>query len=357
MGNCLATDDNAKQNASVNRDIKKAKQTMDREIKVLLLGAGESGKSTIFKQMKIIHQSGFSKEECLLFREVVQGNVLKAMKALVAASLNLSIPIESPENRERAQYINGLDNEVLLHVGKVWNLELADNIQALWKDAGIQKTFDRRSEYQLDDSAPYYFSELDRIKHADYIPTEADVLRSRVKTTGIVEAEFKLNSQVVKMIDVGGQRNERKKWIHCFEGVTAIIFVSSLAEYDQKCYEDDSTNRMQESLLLFEEICNSKFFMNTSVILFLNKTDLFETKIKNTDLTACPSFNDYDGGKDFHKATQYIMKKFQSLVRVKTGKMIYTHLTCATDTSVMRKVFDAIKDIILQKALVEQGII
>ncbi len=118
MGNCLATDDNSKQNASVNRDIKKAKQNLDREIKVLLLGAGESGKfvfksifvvegklnpvfyrSTIFKQMKIIHQSGFSKEECLLFREVVQGNVLKAMKALVAASLNLSIPIESPENR------------------------------------------------------------------------------------------------------------------------------------------------------------------------------------------------------------------------------------------------------------------
>jgi len=62
------------------------------------------------------------------------------------------------------------------------------------------------------------------------------------------------------MVDVGGQRSERKKWMHCFQDVTAVIFCVALSEYDLKLYEDDTTNRMHESLKLFKEICNSKWF-------------------------------------------------------------------------------------------------
>ncbi len=170
-----------------------------------MLGAGESGKSTIFKQMKIMHNSGYNKEEREAFREIIFGNIVKAMKVLVAASLSLDIPVEEPENRERAEHINNMDNEVLVNVLKVWNEALAKDIDKLWNDNGIRKTFERRNEFQLDDSAPYYFNDLARISAADYLPSEQDVLRSRVKTTGIVETEFKLNNQSVKMIDVGGQ--------------------------------------------------------------------------------------------------------------------------------------------------------
>ena len=56
------------------------------------------------------------------------------------------------------------------------------------------------------------------------------------------------------MYDVGGQRNERRKWIHCFEDVTAVIFVAAISEYDQKLFEDGATNRMVEALELFEEV-------------------------------------------------------------------------------------------------------
>jgi len=41
-----------------------------------------------------------------------------------------------------------------------------------------------------------------------------------------------------RMFDVGGQRSERKKWIHCFEGVTAIIFIVAMSEYDLTLAED-----------------------------------------------------------------------------------------------------------------------
>jgi len=89
------------------------------------------------------------------------------------------------------------------------------------------------------------------------------------------------------MIDVGGQRNERKKWIHCFEGVRAVIYVVDINAYDCMLFEDDKVNRMEEALNLFESTCNSKFFKDTAIILFLNKSDLFQEKIKKS------SFNGY----------------------------------------------------------------
>jgi guanine nucleotide-binding protein G(i) subunit alpha len=74
----------------------------------------------------------------------------------------------------------------------------------------------------------------------NYLPTDQDILRSRVKTTGITETTFKVGELTYKLFDVGGQRSERKKWIHCFENVTALVFLVSLSEYDQMLYEDES---------------------------------------------------------------------------------------------------------------------
>lgn len=93
------------------------------------------------------------------------------------------------------------------------------------------------------------------------------------------------------MIDVGGQRSERRKWIGSFDDVTAVVFVSALSGYDLKCFEDEvysldllfqywlliilqDMNRVHESMTLFEAICNNKFFVDTAMILFMNKTVL-----------------------------------------------------------------------------------
>lgn len=111
---------------------------------------------------------------------------------------------------------------------------------------------------------------------------------------------------------------------------------------------------MNESLLLFDEICNSRWFVDTSVILFLNKMDLFKEKIQKTDLNV--AFPDYDGGCNFERAANYIKEKYQNTCRHKGNKTIYAHLTCATDTTHLKKVFDAIQDIILQKTMKDQGL-
>jgi hypothetical protein len=105
-----------------------------------------------------------------------------------------------------------------------------------------------------------------------YIPSYDDIIHVRARTSGIKETQFEVKGNKFRLLDVGGQKNERKKWIHSFEGVTAVIFVAAISEYDQTMYEDLKTNRMQDALSLFDDICNSKWFPRTSMILFLNKS-------------------------------------------------------------------------------------
>ncbi|CAF4477553.1 unnamed protein product, partial [Didymodactylos carnosus] len=143
--------------------------------------------------------------------------------------------------------------------------ELLDAMKKLWVDNGVQQCFGRSNEYQLNDSAKYFLDKLDEIGRTDYLPSTQDILRTRVKTTGIVEINFTFKDLNFRVFDVGGQRSERKKWIHCFEDVTAIIFIVALSEYDQVLVEDETTNRMHESLRLFDSICNNKWFVNTSI--------------------------------------------------------------------------------------------
>jgi guanine nucleotide-binding protein G(i) subunit alpha len=138
-----------------------------------------------------------------------------------------------------------------------------------------------------------YFDSIDRISAPDYVPNDQDVLRSRVKTTGITETTFIIGDLTYRMFDVGGQRSERKKWIHCFENVTTILFLVAISEYDQLLFEDETVNRMQEALTLFDSICNSRWFVKTSIILFLNKIDRFREKLPISPMKNY--FPDYEG--------------------------------------------------------------
>jgi guanine nucleotide-binding protein G(i) subunit alpha len=138
-----------------------------------------------------------------------------------------------------------------------------------------------------------YFDSIGRIAQPDYLPNDQDVLRSRVKTTGITETTFIIGDLTYRMFDVGGQRSERKKWIHCFENVTTILFLVAISEYDQLLFEDETVNRMQEALTLFDSICNSRWFVKTSIILFLNKIDRFKEKLPVSPMKNY--FPDYEG--------------------------------------------------------------
>jgi len=177
-------------------------------------------------------------------------------------------------------------------------------------------------------------------------------LRARLRTSGIVERKFKIQNVDFKFLDVGGQRNERRKWIHCFDGVTSVIFVAAISEYDQVLYEDESQNRLQEAIKEFEKICNNPFFDETAMILFLNKKDLFEDKIQKVNIKVC--FPEYRGGQNYEECAEFMQKKF---LDVNTGsKLIFPHFTCATDTQLVQKVFEACKLVILDNNLRKLGL-
>jgi len=151
-----------------------------------------------------------------------------------------------------------------------------------------------------------------------------------------------------------GVSGTSKKWIACFEGVTAVLFIGVLSEYDLVLSEDDSQNRMIETLTLFEEICNSPFFVRTAMILMLNKRDSFLEKITKVPLNVCPLFKDYDGPNTYEAGVALIQEAF--IARAK-NKLIYTHITCATDTGNMKVVLDAVKDIVIRAALNDVGLL
>jgi len=341
----------AERSKMIDKTLKTDGQRDAKDVKLLLLGAGESGKSTIVKQMKIIHDNGFSTEELSQFKAVVYSNLVQSIQMIIKAMSRLEIEYDDASRAEDERQLFTLagtsEEDVLTE-------ELVGIIKRLWADKGVQKSFSRAREYQLNDSAGYYLSEMDRIGAPDYCPTEQDVLRTRVKTTGIIETQFNFRELHFRMFDVGGQRSERKKWIHCFEGVTAIIFCVALSAYDLVLAEDEETNRMKESLQIFDSICNSQWFIKTSIILFLNKKDLFAEKIKTSSLKIC--FPEYDGADTDEEAGAYIREQFEELNNRKKGKELYSHFTCATDTTNIQFVFDAVTDVIIKINLENCGL-
>ncbi|CAI5439161.1 unnamed protein product [Caenorhabditis angaria] len=336
----------------IDKKIRQDGLLANRTVKLLLLGAGESGKSTILKQMRIIHESGYTDAERLVFRPVVFGNVFQSIMAILRAMQALKIHFANATKEADARKflsfsMTGEEDEI--------PEEMAIVMKSIWSDENMRSTLDRSNEYYINDSAHYYLSQLERICEPEYVPTQDDVLRTRIKTTGIIETQFNYKDRLFLVFDVGGQRSERKKWIHCFEDVRALIFCVALSEYDMVLLEDEQTNRMRESLKLFDSICNNKFFVETSIILFLNKKDLFEEKIQKSPLTI--AFPEYTGRNEFDEASIYIQHKFEEVnKREGTEKELYTHFTCATDTNNIRFVFDAVSDIIIRDNLRNCGL-
>jgi len=359
MGNlCSSGEKLSPQEAEARRKEKERSKALDQAMtvdlaadkqinKLLLLGAGESGKSTLFKQMITIYGKGFPEQERMTYVPIIYNNIITSMKTLCKQSQTYG-HVHEQNIVSRSLIENDLKGDEDI------DATLGQHIYNLWHDEGIQTTYANRTKFQLTDSAAYFFDKIKEVASDNYLPSQQDVLRSRVRTTGIVENEFEIDNNKFKMFDVGGQRNERKKWIHCFENVTAVLFVAAISEYDQVLYEDENTNRMTEALNLFEEICNSRWFHETSMILFLNKRDLFADKIVKVALSVC--FPEYDGKNSYEEASEYLKSLFESKNH-NPDKIVYTHITCATDTDNVAAVFNAVKDIIIRQSLGQAGLL
>jgi len=242
--------------------------------------------------------------------------------------------------------------------------DVALAVQALWATEAVQSAYARNNEIQLPGGASgttYYVEHAIRFSKRDYLPTQDDVIRAKLRTTGITEVTFNVGSTEFTMVDVGGQRSERRKWLNCFVDITAVIFLVAINEYDMVLEEDNKTNRMEESLKLFQKLTGAQWFESTSFILFLNKSDLFSEKIKNKPLKEF--FEDYDNFvsdlkekeslNEFDKSCEYIKAQY---VEAFNGSRLYPFVTCAIDTENCDRVFAAVRDTVISQALTGAGL-
>jgi len=317
----------------IDKMIKKDQRALKKEVKLLLLGAGESGKTTFLKQMKIIHGLAFDERELIEYKVTIYLNCVKGMKVLVDARHKLAIPWGNPHNDSFGCQIMKFEHSMSLDT-KLF-LTYVPCLQRLWGDSAIKEAFRRRSEFQL-----------------DYSPTNQDILYSRKATKGISEFTININGSIpFRFTDVGGQRSQRQKWLQCFDKVTSVIFITSTSEFDQVIQEDRKTNRLEESRKIFDTVVNYPVFEQVSFIIFFNKMDLLEEKIKNSEHTLSSYCSDFQGDpRNLEDVKRFLLGSMVS-VRQKNKKPMFHHFTTAVNTENIKVVFSSVKDTILHKNL------
>jgi GTPase SAR1 family protein len=237
--------------------------------------------------------------------------------------------------------------------------EIIQQAKELWGDDVVKEIWEMR------DSLPnftivnfdYILKNIERLSQNDAVVNNDDIVRCRQRTTGLSEIEFPYDKNYFQMFDVGGQKPERRKWyvIAQTHKPTALLFFTSLVDFDVPLLVEQDKTRMDESLEVWDEILNREEFDNTTIVLLFNKNDLFEDKIERVDMKA--SFKKYKGGHDIEKAREYIRERFLATAEKSrhTKNKIYSYFTCAIDTNLMKTIFEGVSEQILKDRL--QGII
>lgn len=259
----------------------------DRTTKVLLLGASGSGKSTLFNAMKILTGAEEPRDDDSMLRELVWHNALESVTTILWGAESLDMTEITAEARELLNPCSDCERD------PAWNpehaIEVARTISSLRSNVAFREAVRCRSTYQFLDNSQYYIDNIERLaEQAAHrsAPTNGDLLRTRVRTTGIHQSVLSYNGTRFCVYDVGGERSERKKWIHAFEGVSTVIYPVDTTGYRRRLHEDENRDRMLEQFEVFASAANSWWFAQSSFIIVFTKIDLLEDYMKEEDADA-----------------------------------------------------------------------
>lgn len=434
----------------------KAKAKSRQEIKVLLLGQSESGKSTTLKQFQIAYTPNAFRQERLSWRPVVYLNLVRSVRRILDAlsppdiqpayldddddtasvrhrdsiseanrpSTGISTTnsvFSSPKytvlrghlqplaelEEQLVKRLSSGDEDEATHLGPTprpnpkaevtvnnrvnwkkalnkftsrnntdslvseadgwWNdpsdpchvlVQCRPYIEQLWNDPIVRNELARK-RLRLEESSGFYLDSLSRITDVRYIPDDDDVLKARLKTVGVVEHCFSLETGKQKGVDwkiydVGGARNQRQAWVPYFQDMNALIFLAPISAFDQVLAEDPRVNRLEDSLLLWRSIVSNKLLAKVNIILFLNKCDLLQAKL-NAGVRLSHYMTSYgDRPNDYEAVAKYFKNKFIALHQSYSPnheREIYWHLTAVTDTGRTTSIIANVRDIILRDDL------
>jgi len=369
MGSCVSTPESASRpveagnqqdrgaeppHEDVSGTDREASEDKAPQVKILLLGSGDSGKTTILKQLRLLYNGPFCAQDVESYRQLIFGNLTNGMRALLSAMLPMGEQVSPKNSSHVATESEWHGRDIGGH--PAFPREYAEALKALWADRNVQRAWKRGHEAALPENLGYFFSSLDRIVDPNYCPTAQDIMQCSVRTTGIAETTFMWGDREVVVADTGGQRSERKKWGHCIKpGADGVLFVASLNSYDQCLTEAENVNQMKEALTLWDSICRSQWLERAHFVLFLNKADLFKKKVKVSNIS--DHFPDFDGPpNDAQAGCKYFRRRFVQIAE-RAGRVneraVHVHFTAGTDTERLRAAMTAVEEIFLQSGTVE----
>ncbi|KAJ7502857.1 guanine nucleotide binding protein, alpha subunit [Mycena galericulata] len=227
----------------------------------------------------------------------------------------------------------------------------AEDMIRLWNDPTVKEVL-KVHRLRLEDMAGFFLDSIQRVTALSYEPTDDDILKARLKTLGVSEHHFSLKAgnmvpQSWIVYDVGGAR------VPYFDDMDAIIFLAPLSCFDQVLAEDETVNRLEDSILLWKAIVSSPMLKDTSLILFLNKCDILKAK-----LAAGQKFGEYvvsyvDKPNDFEHITHYMKKKFTMIAKQHSPEPrgFYTYFTSVTDVQSTSDILGSVRDMLVRQNL------
>lgn len=310
--------------------------------RLLLLGAAESGKTTLLEQIRLLYKQNYSESEFMHRKAFIYNNILISIRKLINRMQETGTAYANPDNARYAGKIMGEEDTQFA----CFTMDICDAIQRVWKDPAVQKLYERRSEINLNDSSKYFLENLASINRLDFTPTPRDLIMSYVPTVGVQNVIFSVNNHVFQLFDIGGQRIDRRKWATMYDGIDAIFFCIAISEYNQTMEEDPEANRLQDSLSLLDKISNEPKFEKTPLLLFLNEIDVFSEKLP---LFPLQNFMPDYKGNSANDAMDFIEGLARKSLTGRNESLIRVYRTCLINTDEMSKVLENAFKSILKK--------
>lgn len=304
--------------------------------------------------MRIIqaHEEGraetFTHDERVAARGIVHNSVVTQMKILLEAAQKEGAAFSDEETAAMAKKLLDTSSKDL----DISSAATATVIKKLWAEPSLKATFGERDRYtNLHDGASYFWDAIDRIYKSDYIPTEEDVLRTRIRTSGFEEANFTYKKRTFRVVDLGGQRSERRRWLEALQIATAVIFVSSLTEFDQRLREDGDSSRFAETKMLFTELLENSI-QEKFIIVLLNKLDLFKTKMAGPAKQRFSEFfTDYKGQLQWEPCVEHIQDQFRHIAEKHKCRSVSVHAIVAIETDNVKLVWTQIRSMTMEQTI------
>ncbi|KAG6902511.1 hypothetical protein C0995_015703 [Termitomyces sp. Mi166 len=257
----------------------------------------------------------------------------------------------------------------------------SESIKKLWAHR-VVKRFLETKKLRLEESAPFFLDNIDRIAEPDFLPTNAelldDILNVRLQTLGVMEHTFPINMGGVtydwKLYDVGGARGQRHAWVPYFDDATAIIFLGKqtsassfikadffsapISAFDQYLDEDPKTNRIDDSLQMFNAICSNKLLVGAHLVLLLNKADLLKKKLA-AGIKVRKYITSYgDRPNVYESVSDYFRSHFMQVHRRKdiAKRSLYMHFTSMLDIKATQSIIANVGEVILRQHIEQIGL-